>query len=167
MTLIDSNVQKISTFGRPQTIFCDPQTNFSTFNQYISKSSKINLKSPEHSGIQTQCTIILRLSAYHLVIRCFYPLENLMKNEKVVRYKPETAGIAPTTEKSLKFAHHKSCQHHFKTHLHHTYNTNHVLVFCCLKFISLLETYLVFNGLFCVFIVILSKLHVLLNQWIL
>lgn len=98
-------MQKLSTFPRPpQNMFSAAQTNFSTFHGIISKLQNDNHKSTEHSGIRTQDIIIFKLFSYKLPVRCFCPLENLMRNGKVVRYKPgkpETAGIPPKPQKNL------------------------------------------------------------------
>jgi len=119
MTLIDLHLQKIFTFRRPQNNFYYPQTNFSTFCDFISKSSKINLKSTDHSGIRTQNTIACKLSAYHLAVRCFFPLENLITNRKVTDINLKRSIIEKIQEKRKWSQQQHSPLKHEKTPLWH------------------------------------------------
>lgn len=68
--------------------------------------------------------------------------------EKLCNINPKRPELPKPQKNPPNFYFPQPCLHHkhpFISHLLHTYNINHVPVFYCLKFMSLLATYLLFR----------------------
>jgi hypothetical protein len=109
-------LKKISTFSQTREHFFLSPNQLFDFLGFLFKSPKENLKSTDLSGIRTQSTIIFKLFAYHLAIRCFFPLENLITNAKVTDIKLKRSVIEKIQENRSD---RKNSTHHSNTKKRH------------------------------------------------